>query len=100
MTKTAIPIDAFGYKVDVPGKLIHTRYANHGEGVRTRTVKGVQTLLGDGGGKPCKDCYPAPRYASDTPRSPQKRRSGKTWRQAAIEANAQVNAGDHPLLEP
>ena len=69
---TRIPIDPIGYKVD--GATIHTRYADHGNGQRTRTEKGVRTLLDGQRPKVCKDCYPNPQYAQP-PRPPQKRRA-------------------------
>jgi hypothetical protein len=68
---TRIPLDPIGYKVD--GSTIHTRYADHAGGHRTRTEKGVRTLLDGQRGRICKDCYPAPRYP-EPPRPPQRRR--------------------------
>ena len=73
-----IPLDPIGYAVNPSTGTIHTRYADHArDSYRTRTVKGVETLLD--GRKPnvCGLCFPTPLYPSDpTPRAPQKRRSG------------------------
>lgn len=70
---TRIPIDPIGYKVD--GSTIHTRYADHGKGQRTRTAKGVETLLDGAKPKVCRTCYgDKPRYPDTTPRPPQRRR--------------------------
>lgn len=83
---TRIPLDPIGYKVD--GSTIHTRYATHGDGQRTRTAKGVETLLDGKKGKPCVECYgKAPRYA-EGPRPPQKRRTA---------ASAIGKNGDAPI---
>ena len=68
---TRIPLDPNGYKVD--GQTIHTRYATHGDGQRTRTEKGVLSLLDGKRPKICRDCFAAPRYP-EPPRPPQKRR--------------------------
>ena len=72
---TRIPLDPNGYSVNSSTGTIHTRYADHGNGERTRTTKGVETLLAGKEGKPCKRCFKTPRYADDTPRPPQRRRS-------------------------
>ena len=69
---TRIPLDPEGYKVD--GATLHTRYADHASGNRTRTEKGVRTLLDGQKPKPCKLCYPSPRYP-EPPRPPQRRRT-------------------------
>lgn len=72
----SIPIDPDGYSVNVDTGTIHTRYATHAPGIRTRTVKGVHTLLGDMDGKPCKTCYPSPAYeTAERPKTQQTRRS-------------------------
>ena len=75
-----IPLDPIGYSVNQSTDTIHTRYAGDhaGDSYRTRTVKGVLTLLD--GKKPnvCGVCYPSPRYDTPAPASaPQKRRSGR-----------------------
>lgn len=51
-----IPQDERGYKVDAEG-VLHTRYATHAEGQRTRTAQGAESI---GAVKPCRDCYPVP----------------------------------------
>ena len=71
---TRIPLDPNGYSVNVSTGTIHTRYADHGDGNRTRTEKGVLTLLDGQKPKACKLCYPSPRYP-EPPRPPQKRRA-------------------------
>jgi hypothetical protein len=78
---TRIPLDAIGYSVNPNTGTIHTRYADHGNGARTRTAKGVETLLDGQKPKACKLCYPSPRYP-EPPRPPQKRRV-LTWAQPA-----------------
>ena len=70
---TRIPVDPNGYSVNPSTGTIHTRYADHGNGERTRTAKGVETLLDGKAAKPCRICYPHPRYA-EGPRPPQRRR--------------------------
>jgi hypothetical protein len=77
MTKTRVPLDPDGYAVNAETGTIHTRYASHGNGTRTRTEKGVMTLLNGQDGKPCQICYPSPRY-TEPPRPPQQRRI-PTW---------------------
>lgn len=73
---TRIPIDPEGYSVNPSTGTIHTRYATHAEGQRTRTTKGVETILDGKQGRACKQCYGnSPPYPSDTPRVPQKRRT-------------------------
>ena len=73
---TRIPLDPNGYSVNQSTGTIHTRYADHGNGTRTRTRKGVETLLDGKEGRACKTCYGNnPPYPSDTPRSPQRRRT-------------------------
>lgn len=73
---TRIPTDSEGYSVNQSTGTIHTRYADHGNGVRTRTTKGVETLLDGKQGRACKQCYGNnPPSPSDTPRVPQVRRS-------------------------
>ena len=68
---TRIPFDPIGFSVSEDGT-IHTRYADHGNGTRTRTEKGVRNLLNGKRGKACVQCYgKTPRYASTTP-APQK----------------------------
>jgi hypothetical protein len=70
-----IPIDPIGYAVNENTGTIHTRYADHGNGTRTRTVKGVETLLNGKKGTACKLCYPSPHYDTPAPSSePPKRR--------------------------
>ena len=69
---TRIPLDPIGYKVD--GATIHTRYADHGNGNRTRTEKGVLTLLDGQKPKLCASCFPSPRYPETGPKKPQRRR--------------------------
>ena len=71
---TRIPLDPNGYSVNPNTGTIHTRYADHGNGNRTRTTKGVLTLLDGKEGKACSVCYgKSPRYP-ETPRPPQRRR--------------------------
>ena len=75
---TRIPLDPNGYAVNVATGTIHTRYAGDHAGLhyRTRTVKGVETLLD--GRKPtvCSVCFPSPRYAEpDKPKRTQRRRN-------------------------
>lgn len=74
-----IPSDPDGYSVDDSGG-IHTRYSTHsGRHDRTRTTKGVETLLAGKKGWICPTCFPTiPPRSDDTPRPPQQRRSGKT----------------------
>ena len=70
-----IPLDPVGYSVNQNTGTIHTRYATHADGERTRTTKGVETLLDGKEGKACQVCYgKSPRYP-DSPRPPQRRRS-------------------------
>ena len=69
---TRIPLDPIGYSVNQSTGTVHTRYADHGNGERTRTKRGVETLLDGKEGKPCRSCYPHPRY--DTPAPPPQRR--------------------------
>ena len=73
---TRIPLDPIGYSVNANTGTIHTRYADHGNGERTRTPKGVLTLLDGKEGKACKSCYPSPQYPTPAkPRTPQRRRT-------------------------
>jgi hypothetical protein len=74
-----LPIDPDGYAVTLSTGTVHTRYAGEHAGthMRTRTVKGVETLLD--GRKPaiCKVCYgDKPPLPASTSRPPQQRRSG------------------------
>ncbi len=69
---TRIPLDPNGYKVD--GSTIHTRYADHGNGQKTRTTKGVATILDGKQGKACVTCYGKTPTYPDAPRPAQKRR--------------------------
>lgn len=76
---TRIPLDPIGYSVNQSTGTIHTRYAGDhaGDAYRTRTVKGVETLLDGRKPKVCDVCYPSPSYATPTPADkPQRRRSG------------------------
>ena len=69
-----IPLDPTGYSVNLNTGTIHTRYADHGNGERTRTERGVRTLLDGMEPKACQRCYgKSPRYA-EAPRPPQRRR--------------------------
>lgn len=70
-----LPIDANGYAVTPSTGTVHTRYAGEHAGThyRTRTAKGVETLLDGKRPKICKLCYPSPRYP-EPPRPPQRRR--------------------------
>lgn len=68
-----IPLDPIGYAVSADGT-IHTRYATHGNGTRTRTEKGVLTLLDGREPKTCPTCYPNPHYKQSPQAEPQKRR--------------------------
>lgn len=72
-----IPIDPNGYAVNQDSGTIHTRYpgAHAGQHYRTRTPKGVESLLDGRTPKVCATCYPSPRYP-EPPRPPQQRRSG------------------------
>lgn len=72
---TRIPLDDIGYSVNPDTGTIHTRYATHSSGERTRTTKGVLTILKGKEGKACVLCYgKSPRYP-EPPRPPQQRRS-------------------------
>jgi len=74
-----IPLDDIGYSVNLTSGTIHTRYAGDhaGDAYRTRTAKGVETLLDGRQPKVCAVCYPSPRYAEPAkPKVPQRRRSG------------------------
>lgn len=51
-----LPNDEAGYKVDAKG-VVHSRYATHADGRRTRTVAGAQGMNPE---KVCRDCYPLP----------------------------------------
>jgi hypothetical protein len=83
MVATRIPIDPEGYSVNQNTGTIHSRYADHGNGLRTRTTKGVLHLLDGKAGKPCVTCYGKnPPYPTNTPRPPQTRRV-QTWAQPA-----------------
>ena len=75
---TRIPIDANGYAVNPATGTVHTRYAGEHAGLhyRTRTVKGVETLLDGKKLTVCSVCYPAPLYDTPAPSAPQQRRSG------------------------
>ena len=72
---TRIPIDPVGYSVNQNTGTIHTRYADHGNGERTRTEKGVRTLLDGKDGKACVTCYGKAPALLSTPRPPQVRRN-------------------------
>lgn len=74
---TRLPIDSDGYSVNQNTGTIHTRYAgDHAAGsLRTRTPRGVETLLDGRKGKLCAVCYSAPRYPTPpTDGAPQRRR--------------------------
>lgn len=74
---TRIPLDPIGYSVNVGTGTIHTRYAGDhaGTAYRTRTAKGVLTLLDGKPGNVCAVCYgKTPRYPDTTPRPIQQRR--------------------------
>ena len=58
-----LPADLQGYAVNPSTGTIHTRYADHGNGAKTRTAKGVESILDGKAGRPCGTCYPS----SDTP---------------------------------
>jgi hypothetical protein len=49
-----IPKSDNGYSVDTAGN-VHTRYNDHAEGQRTRTVNGANAL---GAQRICRDCFP------------------------------------------
>lgn len=51
-----LPHDENGYTVTSNGT-VHTRYADHAEGARTRTAKGAGAL---GAKRVCRVCYPLP----------------------------------------
>ena len=85
---TRIPLDAIGWKVNPDTGTIHTRYATHASGFRTRTEKGVLTLLDGKKGKACLQCYGKnPPYRNDTPRPTQKRRITSWAAPAEIEVD-------------
>ena len=68
MTPRPIPHDDIGYAVDPDFAMVHTRYADHAEGLpRTRTIQGVINLLGYRG-QPCDRCYPPPPESPLRPR--------------------------------
>ena len=74
-----IPLDPIGYSVNQSTGTVHTRYAGDhaGNAYRTRTERGVLTLLEGRQPKVCSVCYPSPRYAQPVkPKVPQQRRSG------------------------
>jgi hypothetical protein len=78
---TRIPLDPIGYSVNQSTGTIHTRYAGEhaGDAYRTRTEKGVLTLLDGRKPKLCSVCYPSPQYATPAPpRAPQRRRTAST----------------------
>ena len=77
---TRIPIDPIGYKVNPETGVIHTRYADrHAAGYRTRTERGVLSLLDGKEGKACEVCYgKTPVHRPTTPRAPQVRRIPST----------------------
>ena len=54
-----IPIDDRGYAVD-PSGIVHSRYAAHATGQRTRTFVGVMSIAGGRTLEPCDVCYPPP----------------------------------------
>jgi len=54
-----IPIDDRGYAVD-PSGIVHSRYATHTTGQRTRTFVGVMSIAGGRTLDPCDVCYPPP----------------------------------------
>lgn len=93
---TRIPLDPIGYKVNPDTGTIHTRYATHAPGIRTRTEKGVLTLLDGKPGKACVTCYgKKPPYRDDTPRPTQKRRIQSWASPAEIEVDdAEAMSGD------
>lgn len=75
-----IPLDPNGYAVNPSTGTVHTRYVGEhgGQTQRTRTVKGVETLLDGRAAKACPTCYPSPTYPEAAkPRAPQKRRVPK-----------------------
>lgn len=97
---TRIPLDPIGFSVNAETGTIHTRYADHGKGpagIRTRTKKGVLTLLAGKEGKACKACYPHPVFDPPAPSATPQRRV-QSWREKAIESNGEVNGGEYPLL--
>lgn len=76
---TRIPTDPIGYSVNQSTGTVHTRYAGDhaGDSYRTRTVRGVETLLDGKEPNTCSVCYPHPFYKTTPPPSePQRRRSG------------------------
>lgn len=75
---TMIPLDPIGYAVNSSTGTVHTRYVGEHGGVtqRTRTVKGVETILDGRKLNVCAICYPRPLYPDTQPKAPQKRRSG------------------------
>ena len=72
---TRIPLDPDGYSVNQSTGTVHTRYVGDhaGTSYRTRTVKGVETLLDGRKPKVCEVCFPNPQYPP-TARPAQKRR--------------------------
>lgn len=75
-----IPPDADGYSVNQSTGTVHTRYAGDhaGDSQRTRTVSGVESLLGGTRPKVCRTCYPAQIRAPQSPQNGQVRRNAET----------------------
>ena len=78
-----VPLDPNGYAVNPATGTVHTRYAGEHAGLhyRTRTVKGVETLLDGKKLTVCLVCYPSPQYDTPAPAKPQQRRSGPKAKQ-------------------
>lgn len=93
-----IPLDLDGYAVNPATGTVHTRYAGEHAGLhyRTRTVKGVETLLNGRKLNVCSVCYPSPQY-DPPPRPPQQRRSGKPTRKQQDEAMGRYLARDYKV---
>ena len=70
-----LPPDPEGYTVE--GQTVHSRYASHANGYRSRTVKGVENLLDGKKPRICKDCFPAGTPPSADNEGPQVRRVAK-----------------------
>ena len=72
-----VPTDPIGYLVEADGT-VHTRYADHATGRRTRTARGVNNLLEGRKLRLCDDYYPVGATTptgGGVPKEAQKRRT-------------------------
>ena len=71
-----LPVDPEGFLISEDGT-VHTRYATHAQGERTRTERGAFHLLNGKRGKVCAECYGKNPHPSPDPTPPaaQKRRT-------------------------